>query len=91
MPTSETFINIESPHGGAWCEVKIQYDYYFDGESGGVSVSRMWFRFPAMKDRPVLEWQENKFLEVLLNTEDLCLSLLEEYEGAARRYAEAAE
>jgi hypothetical protein len=91
MTTTETHFDIAGPHGGAWFEAKIQYDYYWDGESGGVSVSRMWFRHPAVKGKPEFEWQENPLLEQLLDTEDLCLSLLEEYEGAARSYAEAAE
>jgi hypothetical protein len=37
------------------------------------------------------EWQTIPLLEQLLDTEDLKLSLLKEYEGAARSYAEAAE
>jgi hypothetical protein len=44
-----------------------------------------------VKGKPEFEWQENPLLEQLLDSEDLCLSLLEEYEGAARSYAEAAE
>jgi hypothetical protein len=91
MTTTETHFNIEGPHGGAWFEAKIQFSYEWDGESGGVSVSRMWFRHPTVKGKPEFEWQENPLLFQLLDSEDLCLSLLEEYEGAARSYAEAAE
>ena len=87
---TETFFNIEGPHGGAWVEAKIQFDYYWDGESGGVSVQYMWFRHPSIKGL-AFDWQENPLLEQLLDTDDLRLSLLEEYEGAARSYAEAAE
>ena len=87
---AETYFNLEGPHGGAWFEAKIQYDYYWDGESGGVSVSYMWFRHPTVNGTE-FEWQENPLLEEFLRTEALCLSLCEEYEGAARSYAEAAE
>ena len=87
---AETFFNLEGPHGGSWFEAKIQYDYEWDGESGGVSVQYMWFRHPSVNGTE-FEWQENKLLEQLLDTRDLCLSLLAEYEGSARAYAEAAE